>query len=125
MRVVNGEQLRTIFSWHGVKMPDVPNELDLFIAIFGGLDRRGVARVCERLGWEVRRSGWAEYEMRSPVAELEVQAESPVLLHGSVLGNLDIVESVLAPLREAGAVFEGECYDANGKQLRDYKSGAG
>jgi len=94
-------------------------------AIFGGFDRRRVARLYERLGWEVRKSGWAESEMRSPVAELVVQAESPVLLHGLVLGDLDTVESVLAPLREAEAVFEGECYDGSGKLLKDYKSGAG
>jgi hypothetical protein len=106
-------------------MSDIPNALDLCIAIFGGLGRRRVAQLYQRLGWEVRKSGWTEYEMRSSVAELEVQAESPVLLHGLVWGDLDTVESVLAPLREARAVFEGECYDGSGKLLKEYKSGAG
>ena len=103
-------------------MPEMPDELDLFIAVHSGLNRRRVARLFRRLGWEVRKSGWAEYEMRSAIAELEVQAESPVLLHGTAR-DLDAVECVVASLREGGAVFTGECYGEAGKLLREYKSG--
>jgi hypothetical protein len=106
-------------------MPDMPDELDLYIAVLSGLNRRRVVRLYQRLGWEVRKSGWAEFEISSPVAELEVRAESPVLLHGMVAGDLDTVERVLAPLREAGIVFTGECYDKNGKLLKEYSSGSG
>jgi hypothetical protein len=101
-------------------MTDSPDELNLYVSIHS-LNRRRVARLYQHLDWEVRKSAWAEYEIRSPVAELEIQAESPVLLHGMVAGDLDTVERVLAPLREAGAVFKGECYDKSGKLLKEYK----
>jgi hypothetical protein len=104
-------------------MPNIPDALDLYVAIGCGLSRRRVARLYQRLGWDVRKSGWAEYELRSPIAELELQAQSPVLLHGTVAGDLETVERVLAPLREAGAVFTGECYGGAGKLIREYRSG--
>jgi hypothetical protein len=104
-------------------MTDIPGELHLYTCIWRGLNRRQVARLYRRLGWDVRKSGWAEYEMTCPFAELEVQAESPVLLHGVVAGGIANVERVLAPLREAGAEFTGECYDKSGKLLMDYGSG--
>jgi hypothetical protein len=61
--------------------------------------------------------------MRSPEAELEVQAELPLLLHGVVSGDLETVDRVVAPLLEAGAGFKGECYDRSGRLLKEYRSG--
>jgi hypothetical protein len=101
-------------------MPNLADELSLYLCVFGRLNRHRIARLYRRLGWAVTKRGWAEYEITSPFAELELQAESPILLHGAV-NDIASVERVLAPLRESGAFYSGECYDQSGKLLEEYK----
>jgi hypothetical protein len=45
-------------------------------------------------------------------------------MHGAVADVLINAEHILAPLREAGAGYTGECYDEGGRLLRKYVSGA-
>jgi hypothetical protein len=57
---------------------------DFFAALWTSLSRRRVARLFARLGWSVRKCSWTDYEVCSPFAELVIEAESPILLHGPV-----------------------------------------
>jgi hypothetical protein len=81
------------------------------------------ARLFERLGWRVRKCSWTDYEIRSPFAELVIEAESPILLHGPVAEVEANVGQILAPLREAGVGYTAECYSAGGDLLREFRWG--
>jgi hypothetical protein len=105
-------------------MGDIPSHTNFSSALHTGSSRRRVAELYRPLGWEVRKCGWSEYEMRCPFAELVIEAESPFLMHGEVADVITNAERILAPLREAGVSYSAEIYDEQGELLREFKSGA-
>jgi hypothetical protein len=73
--------------------------------------------------WSVRKCSWTDFEVTSPFAELVVEAESPILMHGPVADVESNVDRILAPLRAAGVADTAECYDAGGEMLREWRWG--
>lgn len=57
----------------------------------------------------MRKAGWVQYEVESGSAELNVEAQEPVLIHGpaTVLG----FEEVVAVLRASSLHFTAELYE--------------
>jgi hypothetical protein len=74
------------------------------------LSREEVAGLYGALGWKVRRCSWTDFEVRSSWAELVIEAESPILLHGAVDDVVGRAGELVEPLRRAGVAFRGECY---------------
>ena len=68
-----------------------------------------------------RRCGWTDYEVIGPFAELVIEAESPILLHGPVADVQENADHILATLRDAGVAYTAESYDAGGGLLRKYR----
>jgi hypothetical protein len=91
----------------GQTLPDRPN---FYSALTTALTREQVAGLYGALGWQVRKCSWVDYEVFSDWAELVIEAESPILMHGMVAALPARAEELVAPLRAAGVAFTSECY---------------
>ncbi len=105
-------------------MAELPDAANFFCALDTGLTRKQIARLYGALGWRVRRCAWADYEVASDWAELVIEAEAPVLMHGLVADLLARAEELVAPLRAAGVAFTAECYgpDPGRELLRELRT---
>ncbi len=106
-------------------MVELPNASNFHCALRTNLSRQQVAELFRPLATTIRKCAWDEYEVHCPWAELIVEAESPVLLHGAVADVLANAARLLAPLQEAGVVYTAECYDEDGELLREFCSQEG
>lgn len=102
-------------------MGGIPDRSNFFASLYTSLSRRRVAGLFTPLGWHVRRCSWIDYEVLGPYAELIIEAESPILLHGSVADVEANADRILAPLRQAGVSYTAECYDAEGGLLQEFR----
>src|SRR4051794_17131055 len=93
-------------------------EYNFSVSLYTTRSRRQLARLFRPPTWQVRMCSWTDYEITSTFAELVIEAESPILLHGWVADFEANAELILAPLRAAGVAFEAECYRADGELLR-------
>jgi hypothetical protein len=101
------------------EMPDHPN---FYSALHTTLSREQVAGLYEALGWSARKCSWTDYEVFGPWAELVIEAESPILMHGLVADILGHADELLAPLRRAGILFTAECYGPDRELLQEFSS---
>ena len=102
-------------------MADYPDSSNFFSSLKTELSRRQVAHLYEPLGWAIGKCSWTDYGIQSPWADLIIEAESPVLMHGPVANVLVNAEHILSPLRAAGVAYSAECYDEAGNLLREIK----
>ena len=55
--------------------------------LFGELDttwpKERVAGLFAPFGWEVRKCSWTDYEVYCDFAELVIEGENPILIHGA------------------------------------------
>ena len=102
-------------------MSDIPDGSNFFASLHTSLSRGQVAELFAPPGWQVRRCSSTDYEVIGPFAELVIEAESPILLHGPVADVHENAERVLATLRHAGVAYTAESYDAEGGLLREYR----
>jgi hypothetical protein len=86
-------------------MAGIPDKPNFFSTIGVGFTRQQIAELYREAGWQVRKCGWTDYEIKNDYAELILEGESPVLLHGSVSGLSSRAEELLAPLRANGVSF--------------------
>jgi hypothetical protein len=82
-----------------------------------------VAALYDYRGWQIRKTGWTEYEMRSEWADLALYPDhtGALLLHGLLVGPLAREAELFAPLREAGVRCWGELYGADDELLQEFK----
>ena len=67
-------------------------------------------------GWRVRESGWSEFELITDAADLYVDAESPMLIHGSVASE-SVVDRILEILEKGEVAYAMEWYADNHELL--------
>lgn len=91
-------------------MLELPNSSNFFSSLRTAMSKEHVARLYGALGWQVRKCSWVDYEVISDWAELVIEAEDPILMHGSVVDLATRAEELVAPLRAAGIDFTAECY---------------
>jgi hypothetical protein len=91
-------------------MAEVPDTSNFFSSLRTALTREQVAGLYGAIGWRVRKCSWVDYEVVSDWAELVIEAESPILMHGPVADLPARAEELVAPLRSAGVSFTAECY---------------
>ena len=70
-------------------MSELPDGANFFSSLETSLSRKQIAALFERQGWDVSKAGWEEYEVQSNFAELIIEAEKPVLIHGPVADVLE------------------------------------
>jgi hypothetical protein len=83
---------------------------NFFLALDTTLSQEQVAGLYRAIGCRVRKSSWFDYEVLSDWAELVIEAERPILMHGWVANLPTRAEELVTPLRAAGVSFTGECY---------------
>jgi hypothetical protein len=98
---------------------EFPDTSNFYSSLHTTLSREQVAGLYGVLGWRVRKCSWTDFEVRGPWAELVIEAESPILMHGLVADVLANAEEVVAPLRAVGVSFTAECYGPDGELLRE------
>lgn len=86
-------------------MASIPDKPNFFSTIEAGFDRQQIAELYRESGWRVRKCDWKGFEIASDWAELILEGESPLLLHGSVSDLPSRAEELLAPLRANGVAF--------------------
>ena len=101
-------------------MEGTPNRANFFASLHTHMSRQWVSQLFTPLGWRVRNCSFTGYEVRSSWAELVIDAESPILLHGSVADVQENAERILALLQAAGVAYDAESYDASGELMREY-----
>lgn len=94
----------------------------LFCALHTALEKKTIAGLYGKRGWSVRKCAWTDYEVKCSWAELVIEGESPVLMHGPVADGLGRVEEVLHPLGVAEISFTAECYDTDMMLLQEFRS---
>lgn len=94
----------------------------LCCALHTALEKEAIAGLYGKRGWYVRKCAWTDYEVKCSWAELVIEGESPILMHGPVTDVLRRVEEVLDPLRVAEISFTAECYDTDTMPLKEYRS---
>ena len=100
-------------------MVELPDTSNFYSSLHTTLSREQVAGLYGALGGRVRKCSWTDYEVLGPWAELVIEAESPILMHGPVADVLTRAEELVAPLRAAGVSFTAECYGPGGELLRE------
>lgn len=102
-------------------MSAIPDASNFYSALDTTWPRQRVANLFRLLGFEVRKCSWVDFEITCDWAELVIEAEAPVLMHGPVADVLANAEKLLARLREAQIEYSAECYDENGALLQEYR----
>lgn len=91
-------------------MANIPDVSNYFSSLHTTLSRAQVAGLYGALGWHVRKCSWVDYEVICEWAELVIEAESPILMHGPVTDPVGRAEELVVPLRQASVIFTAECY---------------
>jgi hypothetical protein len=89
---------------------EIPDTSNFHSSLYTSLSREEVARLYGELEWSIRKCSWTVYDVACSWAELVIEGESPILMHGPVGDVLAHVEELVAPLRASGIRFTAECY---------------
>src|SRR5688572_24272783 len=92
----------------------IPDSTNLFGTIDTALTHEKVAAVFAAAGWTTRRSGFDEFMLESPFAELILEGDQKSLLHGPVANLLVNAQRIADILRQAKLPFSLECYSETG-----------
>lgn len=102
-------------------MSELPGDGEFFSMLYTSLTREQLVERYHSHGWSIRKCGWHEYEIRSDFAELVVEAEQPILMHGVVVDVVVNAERILEPLN--GVVdYAAEAYDDEKRLLKEWRS---
>lgn len=82
--------------------------------------RQEVAGLFAERGWSTRKCSWDDYEVECLVAELVVESENPMLLHGPVADAVTVGAEVAAVLQAASIACSVEGYDETGKMIASF-----
>jgi len=78
--------------------------------------KESVESIVERYrlaGWRVGRCSASDYEVRCDSAELIIERNAPVLIHGLVVDPVINAPAIIKPIMDAGISFIYECYAAD------------
>lgn len=94
-------------------MPEFPDRSNVFgtLAVVAPLE---AAAILGGEGWDIRKSGFAEFDARDAVSEFTIEAASPVLIHGVCALPDAAVERLAGAFRKEGLRFAFEIYDSSG-----------
>jgi hypothetical protein len=79
--------------------------------------RQEIARLFAEQGLSARKCGWDEYEVRRADADLVIEADDPILLHGAVADARRDAAAIAAILCAAEILFAIETYDEGGTMI--------
>jgi hypothetical protein len=91
-------------------MSETPNFANFYSTLETALSKKQIADLYGAIGWHVRKCTYVDYEITSDWAELIIEADSPILMHGAVADLPARAEEAVSPLRNANIGFVAECY---------------
>ena len=89
-------------------------------SLVASLSKKQVAELYEAAGWSVRKCAVDDYEIQCSWAELVIDGDMPIVLHGPVGNIVANAKRILQPLREAGVVYTAECYGEDRTLLEQF-----
>ncbi len=72
----------------------------------------------KKAGWSMRKCTWTDYEIDSDYAELIIEGDETILMHGAIADFDSNASSVVAILEENGIGYSIEHYDQAGNLLK-------
>ncbi len=84
------------------------------------LSQQQVADLFRTHGWKISKWSWTGHEIQSPWAELYLDGEGEILMHGPIAEPIAHAEELFAPLRLAGVRYWGEFYGADNELLQEF-----
>lgn len=103
-------------------MGNIPDSSNFFSMLTTKKSREEIAHLYGASGWHIRECSREDFEVCCEWAELIIDGESPLLLHGPVAEVMKNLPAILQPLDEAGVKYQGECYGENKELLQDFSS---
>jgi hypothetical protein len=97
----------------------IPERNNLYGSIASNWAMAKLAELFEADGWTVRKCSATDYELSCPFAELVLERDHPVLLHGAVAEVGQNAQRIAAVLRKAGLTFSLECYAPDHRLLTE------
>ena len=89
---------------------------NLYGLIFGKITKQSVAQKFKENGWEIRKSGFNEYEIKSEWSELNLEGENEILINGDIdFENFDKLEKLFSKL---DLKYSLEIYDNQGELIK-------
>lgn len=101
----------------------LPDRSNFFASLTTSLSKASVARLYEARGWSRRQCSRADFEVGCSWAELTIDGDVPILLHGPVANVAANAHRILQPLQEAGIAYTAECYGENKELLETFEHG--
>jgi hypothetical protein len=102
-------------------MSEWPATSNFFGSLHTSLSRQEVAELYRPHGWSIRQCSWTDYEIRCEFAELVIDSDDPILIHGLVVAIATNVEKLLEPLRCANVPHVVELYGPGHELLHEVK----
>jgi hypothetical protein len=106
---------RDVASGNRDQLPDKPN---LYGTVWTHMPKSELAAMFASRGWSMRKCTRVDYELRSDYAELVLEADDPLVLHGPVAEILRNAPRIAEVLRAAATKFCLECYARDRTMLR-------
>lgn len=95
-------------------MSQLPESSNFFSSVHHGLTKAEVVALFQRAGWKVRKCSWTDYEVTCEWAELVIEADNPVLVHGLVANPQENVPRIAGLFDASGASYSAEWYNDSG-----------
>jgi hypothetical protein len=104
-------------------MDAIPDASNFFAALHRPASKAGVGSLFRSAGWKrIQPDDWPHLEVRCPFAELVIESDSPVLLHGPVDPGDGNPDKIVAILKRAGLPFTAELYAEDHSLIREWRS---
>ena len=87
-------------------LPDLSN---VYGVIYSPLSKEEIAKSFGKVGWNVRKADWINWEITNDFSELIIEGDKEILIHGPV--SVDSFEIFVAKMKEIKLKFSLELYD--------------
>lgn len=109
-------------GYRGCFVGELPGSDNLYGTLSTRLSKTEVAVLFRRSGWCVRRTSFSDYEVWCDWAELVIEGEEQILIHGGVRSVETRLKEIGAILTDCEGKYSLEAYDENGFLLETVSS---
>jgi len=88
----------------------------LYGLIFDEISKQSLAKKFKQIGWDVRKSGFYSYEIKSEWAELNIDGENEILLNGEI--NLEHFYELENLIISFNLKYSLEIYDSENELIK-------
>ncbi len=99
---------------------ELPDGANFYCMLTSTRSKKELAEWFAERGWSMHRVSSLDYGIRCAWAELVIEVDSPVLIHGAVADIMLNAARILDILKASGASFAGECYDEHLSLLQEF-----